>query len=86
MLDGKVDAIVFTAGVLENNALLRGDIINKIGGVLGSNLNNEANNSLESGNLNMTLITTENSKVPVYVASTDEELMIVRDTYKLINE
>lgn len=86
MLDGKVDAIVFTAGVLENNALLRGDIINKIGGVLGSNLNNEANNSLESGNLNMTLITTEDSKVPVYVASTDEELMIVRDTYKLINE
>lgn len=86
MLDGKVDAIVFTAGVLENNALLRGDIINKIGGVLGSNLNNGANNSLESGNLNMTLITTEDSKVPVYVASTDEELMIVRDTYKLINE
>lgn len=86
MLDGEVDAIVFTAGVLENNALLRGDIINKIGGVLGSNLNNEANNSLESGNLNMALITTENSKVPVYVASTDEELMIVRDTYKLINE
>lgn len=86
MLDGKVDAIVFTAGVLENNALLRGDIINKIGGVLGSNLNNETNNSLESGNLNMTLITTEDSKVPVYVASTDEELMIVRDTYKLINE
>ena len=86
MLDGKVDSIVFTAGVLENNALLRGDIINKIGGVLGSNLNNEANNSLESGNLNMTLITTEDSKVPVYVASTDEELMIVRDTYKLINE
>lgn len=86
MLDGKVDAIVFTAGVLENNALLRGDIINKIGGVFGSNLNNGANNSLESGNLNMTLITTEDSKVPVYVASTDEELMIVRDTYKLINE
>ena len=29
-LDGKLDAIVFTAGVLENNALLRAELINSL--------------------------------------------------------
>jgi acetate kinase len=32
------------------------------------------------------LVTTPESKVPCYVIPTDEEIMIARDTYNLINE
>ena len=31
------------------------------------------------------IITKEESKIPVYVEATDEELMIARDTYALSN-
>lgn len=86
-LDGNVDAIVFTAGVLENNALLREDIINKIGGVLQSFLDKGTNNDIGvDGKLREGIITTKNSQVPIYVLPTNEEIMIVRDTYKLVSE
>ena len=32
------------------------------------------------------LITTPNSKIPVYVIPTNEEIMIIRDTYDLIQQ
>ena len=32
------------------------------------------------------IITSKTSKVPVYVVPTNEELMIIKDTYELINE
>ena len=32
------------------------------------------------------IITTKDSKIPVYVIATDEELMIARDTYELAKE
>ena len=32
------------------------------------------------------MVSTADSKIPVYVIPTDEELMIARDTYKLATE
>ena len=40
----------------------------------------EASNKIEG------IITTEDSKIPVYVLATDEELMIARDTYDVIEK
>lgn len=85
-LEGRVDAIVFTAGVLENNAILREDIINSLSSIMGIYLNKEINNDIgANGNLDMGIITREDSKIPVYVIPTNEELMILRDTYRLVN-
>lgn len=85
-LDGNVDAIVFTAGVLENNVMLREDIINKLSNSLGIYLNKDSNDNIEYGpNMNNGLITTNESRIPVWVVPTDEEIMIARDTYKISN-
>ena len=84
---GSVDAIVFTAGVLENNAILRADIVNRISTCMDVSLDDEMNNHIGYGHtLKEGLITKENSKIPVYVIPTSEEIMIVRDTYKIVNK
>lgn len=83
---GELDGIIFTAGVLENNALLRKDIIDSLNKTMGIYINEEINQRVgASGDLKEAKITTENSKFPVYVIPTNEELMILRDTYKLVN-
>ena len=81
-LGGKVDAIVFTAGVLENGAETRASIINALS-PLGINLNADVNNAIASfKEITSGIITAEDSAVPVYVEPTNEEVMIIRDTYK----
>ena len=86
-LEGNVDAIIFTAGVLENNPALRKDIIGKLSKVIGININNENNDSIGYGRPNKEgIITTDDSKTRVLVLPTDEEVMIVRDTYRIIKE
>ena len=81
-LGGKVDAIVFTAGVLENGAETRASIINGLA-PLGIKLNEEVNNAIASfKEITSGIITAEDSTVPVYVEPTNEEVMIIRDTYK----
>ncbi len=76
---GGADAIVFTAGVGENAINTRADIINKLE-VLGIKLDSERNNVRGKE----TLISTDDSKVPIYVIPTNEELMIASDTYAMI--
>ena len=84
-LDGNVDSIVFTAGVLENNALLRDDLINSLSNSLNIYLNNDLNDNIGYGHdLKTGIITTDNSKIPVYVVPTNEEVMILRDAYEII--
>ena len=84
-LNGEVDAIVFTAGVLENNVMLREDIINMLSKPMGIYINREVNDNIGSGHeLDMGLITTNDSDVKVYVMPTNEEVMILRDTYEII--
>lgn len=80
VLLGGCDAIIFTAGIGENSALTRQQVLEKLE-VLGVKLDKEANNvrGIEQK------ITTEDSKIPAYIIPTNEELMIARDTYNLAN-
>ena len=78
---GGADAIVFTAGVGENSTSTRAEII-KCLEPLGIKLDEEKNQVRGKE----ALISTEDSKVKVYVIPTDEEVMIARDTYRFIQE
>ena len=73
------DVIVFTAGVGENSVQTRQMIVDKIHS-LGVNLDKELNNC--RGVLRK--ISNEDSRIPVYIVPTNEELMIAKDTYELI--
>ena len=85
-LEGDIDAIVFTAGVLENNIKLREDIINKLSIPMNISINSDINNNIGYGcELKEGVITSNQSKIPVYVIPTSEEVMIVKDTYNIIN-
>ena len=81
-LDGKVDAICFTAGGGENDTIIRGETLKKLTS-LGIILDEEKNNQTIVRKGVEGVITTPKSKIPVYVVATDEELMIARDTYSL---
>ena len=86
-LKGEVDAIVFTAGVLENNAILREDIVQSLSKPMGVYLNKDMNDNIGYGHdLSEGLITTADSKTQVWVLPTNEEVMILRDTYEIIND
>jgi acetate kinase len=84
-LDGKVDGIVFTAGGGENDPIIRRESIKKLH-ALGIKLDDEKNEETITRKGKEGLISSKDSKVPVYVFATDEELMIARDTYKLATE
>ncbi len=80
LLDG-ADVIVLTAGVGENSIMTRKMIGEKIAS-LGVVIDEEANNC--RGELK--LISAAESKIPVYVVPTNEELMIALDTMALIEK
>lgn len=83
-LDGKVDALVLTAGLGENAIEFRENLLTKLE-CLGIKLDKEVNNSIAGfKSINSGIISTEESSVPVYVVPTNEELMIATDTYELI--
>lgn len=75
-----VDAICFAGGIGENSIMTRKQIIEGLSS-LGVELDEEANNVRGE----FKLITKEGSKIPCYIVPTDEEVMIARDTYKLID-
>lgn len=83
-LEGNVDALVFTAGLGENAREFRENILRKLE-CLGIYVDHEMNESI-AGYLDISegCISKEESKVPVYVIPTNEELMIALDTYELI--
>ena len=80
LLNG-ADAIILTAGLGENAAIMRGLILEKIAS-LGVKLDSSKNDFRGE----FRLITTDDSKIPVYVIPTNEELLIASDTYELINK
>ncbi len=81
-LGGKVDAIVFTAGVLENGSETRESIIAGLA-PLGIKVNKEVNDAIASfKEITSGIITAEDSTIPVYVEPTNEEVMIIRDAYR----
>lgn len=74
-----VNAIVFTAGLGENDRDVRQEIVSYLG-YLGITLDQEKNSQRGKE----TLISTEDSKVKVCVIPTNEELAIARETVRLI--
>ncbi|MGM1046141.1 acetate kinase [Paenibacillus uliginis N3/975] len=75
-----VDVIVFTAGVGENSVVLRQKILEQLT-FLGVELDEELN-KVRSGDPRR--ISTKNSKVEVLVIPTNEELVIARDTHRIV--
>ncbi len=82
-LEGKVDAICFTAGGGENDTIIRAEVLKKLGAI-GVMLDAEKNDSMIVRKGMEGIITTDDSKIPVYVVATDEELMIARDAFALL--
>lgn len=76
-----VDAIVFTAGVGENDRPVRADILKDME-YLGVELDIEKNNTCPRGE--EVDISKAGSRVKVFVIPTDEEMMIARDTASII--
>jgi acetate kinase len=72
-----VDGFVFTAGIGENSPQIRAAIVKKLGW-LGASLDGDAN---AAGKL---VISRPDSRLPIYVVPTDEELMIARHTLSLL--
>ena len=79
-----VDAIVFTAGVGENAWYVREEILGKMSW-FGITLDPAKNEKTQAYLGFEGLITAPESKVPVYVIATDEEVMIARDVERLKN-
>ncbi|MCD6449060.1 MAG: acetate kinase [Thermotogaceae bacterium] len=77
-----VDVIVFTAGVGENFPLMRQEICDNYLGYLGVVCDKEANEVFGEERI----ISKPESKVAVMVIPTNEELVIARDTYKIVTE
>lgn len=78
---GGVDIIVFTGGVGENQTGLRANVCAPLG-FMGITLDKDVNAKTRGTE---TVISTPESKVTVVVVPTDEELMIARDTEKIVN-
>ena len=77
---GGADAIVMTGGIGENSAEGREQIVKRLG-ALGIKLDKAANAKLHG---TLGVISTKDSKIPVVVIPTNEELMIARDTVRIL--
>ncbi len=78
---GGVDAIVFTAGIGENNPVMRADIVKPLE-FLGAKIDEELNNIRGEARI----VSTADSKVKVCVIPTNEELSIARQTLAVISK
>lgn len=79
------DAIIFTAGIGENNAHLRQRVIEGFG-YMGIKLDEAKNEACTAPNVKETIISTPDSTVKVIVIPTNEEIMIARDTLELVEK
>ena len=75
-----VDLICFTAGIGENNSVVRSEVCEYLG-YLGITIDKEANDIKGEE----VIISAQDSKVTVMSVPTDEELMIARDTFAIVN-
>lgn len=74
---GGLDAIIFTAGIGENEGRVREAILNAVK-VLGIEIDHEENQKRGER-----MITTKNSKVKAFIIPTNEEVMIAREVMRL---
>jgi acetate kinase len=82
-LGGKCDAVIFTAGVGEFATWMRKKFTQGLDGI-GITLDDKKNDMAHSRNGEF-IISADNSKVPIYVIPTDEELVMTEDAYALMN-
>ena len=78
---GHVDAIVFTAGLGENDVKVRGEALEMIKEALHIEYDAELNAKTRGKEVK---ISTENSAMDVWVVPTNEELVIARDVVRLL--
>lgn len=84
--DKKIDGIVFTAGIGENNPRFRKGILEYLQ-TRNINIDEKENNKIAKFLEKTTgKITTEDSDIPVYVEPTNEEYMILKDTVRISKE
>ncbi len=84
---GDIDAIIFTAGIGENACSLREEILEDLAPTIDVYIDEEENNKIAGyKDKKEGIITSFYSKYPVYVIPTDEEAMILQDTYNIVNE
>ena len=79
---GKVDAIVFTAGVGEHSPRIR-ELATENLEILGVKMDSKKNALSNTSNAE-TLISADDSKVKIFVIPTDEELVMTEDAYALM--
>jgi acetate kinase len=77
---GGADAIIMTGGIGENSTEVRERIINRLAG-LGVKLDKTANKKAHGV---VAVISAKTSKIPVIVLPTNEELMIAKDTVRVL--
>lgn len=75
---GRVDGIVFTGGIGENDVVMRELILERIKDALQITYDASLNASVRSKEVKLTL---EDSKVDVWLVPTDEEIVLARDAY-----
>lgn len=78
---GGCDAIIFTAGVGENSATFREEVVAGIAEALNVKLDKEKNKTRGK----YAVISTDDSSIEIVVIPTNEELVIARDTKRLLN-
>ncbi len=78
---GGLDALVFTAGIGENDRLIRRDVCKGLE-FLGVEFDDEANNRVGAEEA---IISKPSSRVKVLLVPTNEELMIARDTKEIVD-
>ena len=80
LIVGGADAIIMTGGIGENSTEARERIISRLG-ALGIRLDKTANKKIHGS---VGVLSTKASKIPVIVLPTNEELMIARDTVRVL--
>ena len=78
---GGADAIIMTGGIGENSSEVRERVINRLG-ALGIKLDPKANKVRGETKV----ISAKGSKIPVIVLPTNEELMIAKDTVRVLSK
>ncbi|WP_330463458.1 acetate/propionate family kinase [Metamycoplasma gateae] len=79
-IDGKIDAIVFTAGVGENDSSIRKEVINKIKLI---NLKIDDEKNAGSNFAEYKIISSNDSLIPIYVIRAQEEEFIAKEAINL---
>jgi acetate kinase len=76
---GGLDALVFTGGIGENSPEVRAEVCNGLE-FMGIEIDEQRNKNRE------TILSTDSSRIPVLRVPTNEELVIARDTNRIVEE